>query len=53
MYIFLEIFIYNEYVRPYFSSHVVSTIFASDPCVLVLFCQISKSVRAQIFIEGY
>jgi len=23
-------FIYNEYIRPYFLMHVVSTIFASD-----------------------
>jgi hypothetical protein len=30
MYIFTK-FIYNEYIRPYFLSHVVSTIFASAP----------------------
>ena len=30
MYFFANL-IYNEYIRPYFVSHVVSTIFASDP----------------------
>ena len=35
MYIF-EIFIYNhEYIRPYFLSDVVSTIFVSDPPSLI------------------
>ena len=28
---FFAKFIYNEYIRPYFLSHVVSTIFVSDP----------------------
>ena len=30
MYIFFK-FIYNEYIGPYFLSHVVARIFASDP----------------------
>jgi len=30
MYVFAK-FIYNEYIRPYFLSHIVSTIFASAP----------------------
>ena len=30
MYIFLAKFVYNEYIRPYFSSHVVSMIFTND-----------------------
>ena len=31
MYIFFLEFIYNEYFVPYYSSHVVSNIFASAP----------------------
>ena len=31
MYVFLQNFIYNEYIRPYFLSHVVFVIFAKDP----------------------
>ena len=30
MYVFFAKFTYNEYIRPYFLSHIVSTIFASD-----------------------
>jgi hypothetical protein len=28
---FFAKFIYNEYIRPHFLSHIVSTLFASDP----------------------
>ena len=28
---FFAKFIYNEYIRPYFLTHVVFTVFASDP----------------------
>ena len=37
---FVAKFIYNEYIRPYFLSHVISTIFASD--LHVCFCMHMK-----------
>ena len=47
-------FTYNEYIRPYFLSHVVSTIFGSDLPALFIdgICVVAHALATKIMIWG-
>ena len=50
---FLAKLIYNEYIRPYFLSRVVSTIFASDPPKGQLFLPLDITYYATFALMMY